>query len=159
MTTQEKREAAKAQSEREAATLAQIGGFVFWFSQIEGALRFALAGALNLPEELYDAVTASYDFRTLCAVTLAACRFRDAGDPTKIAAIEKLISRCKKMNDTRVHIVHGIWQPSSTAGFSAKHMSRQSLTVHELYNDPRAISQAVQECRKLSQDALEVFFF
>src|SRR5215471_16650881 len=59
-------DAAKAQSELEERMLVQIGAFVFSFSQVEGALRSALAEALSVPGELYDAVTASYDFRTLC---------------------------------------------------------------------------------------------
>jgi hypothetical protein len=129
---------------------------VFWFSQLEGALRLSLANALELPGALHEAVTASYDFRTLCDVTLAACRFRHAGDRTKVAAIETLIPRCKAINDIRVRIVHGTWQPASAAGLSARHMSRQTLRVNELFNDPQELKEAVQKCLRLSQ---EVIFF
>jgi hypothetical protein len=146
---------AAEQNELEEQALKNVGAFVFWFSQAELGLRHVLADALDLPFELYDAVTASYDFRTLCDVTFAVWRFRLAGDPTALVAIEKLISRCKEMNDTRVRIVHGTWRPSS-AGLSARHMSRQKLTVSELFNDPTELQLAGEKCRRL---AGEVFSF
>ena len=145
---------AVSQDDRETWTLTQIGAFIFWFSQIESALRHALAEALRLDWELYDAVTASYDFRTLCDVTSAAARFRHANDPTTVTAIEKVISRWKRMNDTRVRIAHGTWQPSSASGFSARHMSRQNLKVQELFDEPQKLTAAVQECQRLSQDMI-----
>src|SRR6478752_3787469 len=89
----------------------RIGEFICTFSQLEEMLRLTLAEVIRLPkEELLEPVTASYDFSTLCNVVVAAYRLRYAAADLKKAAIfEKLISRCRRLNDDRVRIVHGTW--------------------------------------------------
>ena len=43
--------------------------FVFQFSQLEYTIRVALGSTLSLPNgPIFHAVTASYDFRSLCQV-------------------------------------------------------------------------------------------
>jgi hypothetical protein len=140
---------------QELLVLQQIGAFVFWFSQLELALRTNLADALHLPAPLYDAVTASYDFRTLCAVTREVTIFRAGDDKQTTAAIEQLINKCLTLNDLRVKIAHGTWMPGTPAP-TAMHMSRQTLQSRHIFEDPQELLDAVISCRNLCQEA---FYF
>jgi len=89
----------------------KIGEFIYFFSQIELALRDILANAIDLPDGLLYPVTASYDFDKLCNVALAAFRKRCTHPPT-VARFEHLISDCKNVvNHDRNRIVHGTWWP------------------------------------------------
>jgi hypothetical protein len=97
-----------------------------------------------------ETIAASYDFRTLCGVTLAAWKFH-CPDPTTIQEIEKLISRCLAMNDTRVRIAHGTWY-SNRSGLEALYMSRQSLQSRCHFRDPREIKDAVWSSMRLAGD-------
>lgn len=140
----------------------KIGEFVFRFSGVEFALRWMLAGALDLPAELWDAVPRSYDFKTLCAVTLQACevKFTEA----KKLEITKLIKRCYKLNDIRNRIVHGTWSVGETNSptYRASHMSRQTLKVTEYFGDFGELVRAADECDDLGNQlfmfALGAFF-
>lgn len=136
----------------EEFTFRKIGEFILWFSQLELALRIALSDALALPHELFDAVTASYDFRTLCDVTLAACQFRCLDEATR-KTMADLISRAKQMNDTRVRIVHATWMPGKS-GLNAAHMSRQSLKVGYYFDEQADLQAAVDRCSRVAQDAI-----
>jgi hypothetical protein len=138
---------------QELLAFQQIGAFMFWFSQLELALRLELSDALKLPAPLYDVVTASYDFRTLCAVTREVTTFR-AGDNKRTAdAIQRLIRKCLTLNDLRVKIAHGTWMPGTPAP-TAMHMSRQTLQSHHIFEDPQELIDAVISCRNLCQEAI-----
>ena len=53
----------------DSEVLEAIGRFVFQFSQLEYTIRVALGSTLSLPNgPIFHAVTASYDFRSLCQV-------------------------------------------------------------------------------------------
>ena len=53
----------------DSKVLEAIGRFVFQFSQLEYTIRVALGSTLSLPNgPIFHAVTASYDFRSLCQV-------------------------------------------------------------------------------------------
>jgi hypothetical protein len=139
----------------------RIGEFMCFFSQLEFVLRQALSFGLGLPKELFEPVTASYDFRALCDVTLAVCRVRWP-EPATVAEFEKLIKRCKRINDdVRVRIAHGTWDTHEVDGdwrWSARHMSRQSLIVRPYFENPRDIAQAVKECHRLFVDVDHLVF-
>jgi hypothetical protein len=138
----------------EAWTFHKIGEFVFWFSQAEVALRFAVSDALGLPPELIDPVTASYDFRTLCSVARVVC-CSQCDDPAEKAQIGELIKRCLEVNDTRVRIVHGTWNPNQDGGApQAFHMSRQSMKVTHYFSDHHEIADAVKKCKRLAGDLI-----
>ena len=145
----------ESQRDHEESTFIKIGEFIFWFSQLELALRGALSDALRLPHELFDTVTASYDFRTLCDVTLAACQFRCQDETTGKAMVD-VINRAKQVNDTRVRIAHGTWMPSSSGGLNAMHMSRQSLKSRYFFDSPGELQKAVDQCIRVAQDAIWV---
>jgi hypothetical protein len=68
-----------------------IGRFVVAFSQLEFSLRFPLGSALQLTDEQFDAVTATYDFSALCRVTKAVYLAKHVGDDERCRAIEELI--------------------------------------------------------------------
>lgn len=83
-----------------------IGQFVSEFSQLDLTIRFLLANRLGLPEGYFDIVTAPYDFLMLCNVTqVLLCK----QSPDKKEAIKKLFDDCRKLNDDRVHVAHGMW--------------------------------------------------
>ena len=48
---------------------ADIGAFIFQFSQLEHIIRTELSVALKLKGEQFAAVTGPYDFAALCRVT------------------------------------------------------------------------------------------
>jgi hypothetical protein len=139
-------------SDRERWVYEKVGEFVFRFSTVEFMLRWLLVYFLDLPRELRDPITASYDFRTLCAVTLATCEAKcpEAEKPD----IRKLIERCHSINVTRNRIVHGTWSEGwmgdgEPPGYRARHMSRQSLKVTDYFRDLDELARAVEECRQL----------
>jgi hypothetical protein len=130
----------------------KIGEFIFWFSQVELVVREVLSEILYLPPEVVfvGPITASYDFRVLCDVTVAACRSR-CTDPGAVADFQKLISACKKLNDDRVRIVHGTWvtRPpwaEDKGRAMAIHMSQQSLKTAIHFTKPHALAELVHKC-------------
>jgi hypothetical protein len=133
--------------ELEHWVLERIGIFVFRFSRLEFILRYALGVFLKLPGELWETVPASYDFRTLCAVTQAAgyvwCRTE-----LEKQKIGELIKRCYEINDIRNRIVHGTWTVNAmgaSAPYRTRHMSRQTLRVAEYFRDPAELAKAARE--------------
>ena len=134
----------------------RLGEFIVHFSHIEAMLRAILGMALRLPPT--EPVTASYDFRTLCDVTLAAYLFRST-DPAAPKKFKKLIDRCKTLNNTyRGPVVHGTWtnvvsfDDEKEPRFSALHMSRQTLQVKEHFADPQAIDMVLRECASIKSE-------
>jgi len=88
-----------------------IGEFIYEYSQLEFAIRIALAEALPLGEEweVFDAVTSPYDFTTLCRVTRTVLEI-NLGPPdqdeqkreaqkAKKEEIERIFKACMAMNN------------------------------------------------------------
>lgn len=102
-----------------------IGRFLLEFSQLQFTIRVVLSARLDLDEKYFDIVTGPYDFAILCNVTEKASIVKY---PTKKVAIEKVFKECRKLNDSRVMIAHGMWHDEFD-GLSVRHFSRNSLTT------------------------------
>jgi hypothetical protein len=99
----------RKEEETKASGFRKIGEFIFWFSQLEFTIKARLSSALQLPDELFDPITASYDFAMLCTVTAAvlARKFPDGK-----REIDTVLNKCRALNDDRVRIAHGMWTQS-----------------------------------------------
>ena len=107
--------------ERSRATYQSIGRFIFEFSQLEAALRHFVGAYSGVKEEFADAVI-SHDFSLLC--TIASQVLVDPNDTHGI--LDKIISDCRRMNDVRVRVVHGLWAPFQDGG-TLLNISRRNL--------------------------------
>jgi hypothetical protein len=138
----------------------KIGEFIYFFSQIELALRDILANSIDLPDGLLYPVTASYDFSKLCDVALAAFD-RRCTHPATIARLKRLISQCKEVNIDRNRVVHGTWWPAidpetgSIVGGAFYHMHRGSMRVGPHFDNDQALDSAIQKCASTFKEAFE----
>lgn len=82
-----------------------IGEFMVEFSQLQFTIRAVLSGLLKLRNELFDAVTAPYNFVPLCLVTkqVATIELPDRKDE-----IEATFKACLALNTERVRVAHGL---------------------------------------------------
>jgi hypothetical protein len=99
-------------------TYRAIGRFIYEFSQVEYSLRHAVADQLNIKDEHFNAVTATFDVAVLC--NLAAVLFDDR------AEMKKLINRFRELNNHRQRVAHGLWIPFLEGG-SVHYTARSSL--------------------------------
>jgi hypothetical protein len=143
-------------SKHEVAVYTAIGEFIFWFSQLEFTIKARLAGALDLPEGLFDCIIGPYDFRILCAVTEKVLSLKA---PKAQAKIHKYFSRCIQLNDkSRIVVAHGSW---TTGG--ARHMSRGSLQASIHFSDEAQpvsnvdIQKIIKETAKAKELMQELF--
>jgi len=121
-----------------------IGRFVVAFSQLEFSLRFALGAALQLTDEQFDAVTATYDFSALCRVTKAVYLAKHAGDDERCRAIEDLMNRCLGLHENaRNPIMHATWSLAAT-GRVARHVSRQKHRVTYPFTTPKQLAEQTE---------------
>jgi hypothetical protein len=125
-----------------------IGRFISAFSNLEFDIKCYISFAINLPEEYFDQVL-SHDFAMLCTMAQSVlCR---GADENRTAQLKTLISRCRKLNDHRVRIVHGWWHIGHRSG-SLQHVSRQRLESSKYYMDAREIAGLADEANNLSID-------
>ncbi|HVR58989.1 MAG TPA: hypothetical protein VMT72_19435 [Pseudolabrys sp.] len=117
-------------------TYKAIGRFIFEFSQLEAGMKYHIAEQCGIKDEHYN-VLMVYDFALLC--TIAEKVLVRMGDSNgKI--LKNIISECRRMNDVRVRVAHGLWVPFMQGG-TVSHVSRQNLT-------PRLSSDQTQELER-----------
>jgi hypothetical protein len=139
-----------------------IGEFIYEYSQLEFAIRIALAEALPLGEEweVFDAVTSPYDFTTLCRVTRTVLEI-NLGPPdqdeqkreaqkAKKEEIERIFKACMAMNNDRVRIAHGTWGIWT----GARNVSRETLKAKWHFEEPEKIVEKAREIGELIDSVL-----
>lgn len=134
--------------EREKAERANlyraIGEFIFYFSQLEFNIKARLAGALKLPDELFDIVIGPYDFAMLCTVTQQTLSL--GVDAATKGRIKEYFKECYKLNQTaRLIVAHGTW----SLGGGARHVSRTSLEAKYYFTTPGELDWQTQKAREL----------
>ncbi len=140
-----KMSAARALAAEQAMGFQLIGQFVFEFSQLDFTIRLLLSRRLQIPDDYFDIVTAPYDFVTLCNVTQALlCKQL----PRKAGVIKKLFKDCRKLNDERVHVAHGIWT-SGQDGPVVRHVSKSSLHPNYYFEEKGKLKQLAAEAQRL----------
>ena len=107
----------------EEETYRAIGRFIFEFSQLEHTLKICVAKAAGIKDEFFAAVM-SQDFALLC--TMALVILPSALQSQKPGNIDHVINECRRLNDERVRVVHGLWTPQKRGGTVA-HVSRTKL--------------------------------
>jgi hypothetical protein len=119
-----------------------IGKFVYQFSQLEFAIRHLLSDLLELTPDQFYIVTASYDFARLCRVTSAFIHTLLMPDEPIANEVTEIFSRCFRINDARVRLVHGIWDDDG-----ARHVSLTSLKPTTYFSDVKEIGDFTQETK------------
>ena len=103
-------------------TYRAIGHFIFEFSQLEAALKYYIGQECEIKDEHFAALIV-YDFAMLCTIARKVL-VADVDSDGKI--LDKIISDCRRMNDVRVRVTHGLWMPFMQGG-TVTHISRRSL--------------------------------
>jgi hypothetical protein len=83
-----------------------IGRFIFEFSQLECTFKVYVAEAINLEDEYFNTIM-THDFALLCTIAEDVL-VRWASNEVS-SKLKKLISKCKRLNEDRVRVVHGLW--------------------------------------------------
>jgi hypothetical protein len=127
-------------------TYRAIGRFIFEFSQLEAALKYYIAEKCEIKNEHYAALMV-HDFAMLCSI---AKKVLVAPDDIGGKDMNAIISACRKLNDVRVRVAHGLWVPFMEGG-TVHHTSRQSLT-------PQMSSHQTKELEKSASDTHQLRF-
>jgi hypothetical protein len=105
-------------------TYSAIGHFMFEFSQLEMALRHFTALEAGVKDRYFNAVM-THDFSLLCTMAQELLGKSWKSDE-KQKRFAEIIKECRKMNDARVRVAHGLWVPFMGGG-TVHHVSRSSL--------------------------------
>jgi hypothetical protein len=103
-------------------TYLAIGHFIFEFSQLEYALRVFVSVESGVKEEFAEAVV-SHDFAMLASI---ASKVLVTGDAATQKEWSAALSDCRRLNEVRVRVAHGLWTPFKGGG-TVSHLSRQNL--------------------------------
>jgi hypothetical protein len=125
-----------------------IGRFIFAFSQLEFLIRHSLGEALKLDNNIFYAVTASYDFATLCRVMRNIYNTASACSEQEREEIGEVLKDCLKLNGERVRIVHGTWFINENE-LGTDHVSRQTLEPKTYYSGIEDIEKVVGQLNML----------
>lgn len=108
----------------EDATYLAIGRFIVKYSALEADLIFVLGAELRLRADLFDPIL-THDFALLCTAVLNVFE-KTVDDRARYRQLTKFVSKCREINQPRVHVVHGEWLPQEEGG-SVSHKSRGTL--------------------------------
>jgi hypothetical protein len=106
------------------ATYRAIGRFMFEFSQLEFTIRIRVALEAGIKDEHLMALM-THDFAILCTAALEVLLPSLHGKETK-EGLRGLINDCRKLNNVRVRVAHGLWVPFDEGG-TVHHVSRSNL--------------------------------
>jgi hypothetical protein len=108
------------------ATFHAIGRFIFEFSQLEFCLRFHTGTEAGLEGQNFTAVM-TQDFAMLCTAATDVLG-RSMKQEENKRWLKDLVNECRKLNDVRVKVVHGLWVPFHEGG-TLQHVPRSSLKI------------------------------
>lgn len=128
-----------------------IGQFIFAFSQLEYSIKVRLAVALRLTEEQLDVVISPYDFAMLCTVTQ---NILIQIKPSKDGELQKLFNKCRKLNEERVKVAHGLWTPGPN-GPMARHVSRAKLKHEYHFEHPEKLATLAENAKVLMAEVFD----
>jgi len=123
-----------------------IGRFIAQFSQLEFTMKAFLSAQIGIVEEHFDVITEPYDFHMLSVVTQANFSMRF---PDQKRDIEDLFSRCRKLNDDRNRIAHGLWAGKMGGGLVARHVARSSLKGSYHFENPEDVENLADTAQRL----------
>jgi len=127
----------------------EIGRFVFEYSQLEADLRNLFRSMIGYDREHANIISTGFDFSRLCAALLAASAIDEGGKPDREFA--KIVSRCQRINEIRVAVVHGRWS-STYGGDRAIHVSKGSMKPTNYFEFEGELDGKSDEIVRLRQD-------
>jgi len=86
---------------------------MFEFSQLEFSIKYAVSEAAGIKDKHFDAIMV-YDFALLC--TIAVQVLGEPWDEAKKQELNRIIAKCRSLNDERVRVAHGLWVPFRDGG-------------------------------------------
>lgn len=108
----------------ETAVYQAIGQFIFAFSQLEYMLKEHVACEAGVKDDHFVAIM-THDFAMLCTIAFDVLG-KSCKDDEEKAELRAIISDCRKVNEVRVKVVHGLWVPFMDGG-RLWHVPRGSL--------------------------------
>jgi hypothetical protein len=130
-------------------TYLAIGRFMFEFSQLEMSLRHNIALEAGVKDRYFDAVM-THDFALLC--TIAQELLGQSWDSEEQSArLVRIIKECRKLNDVRVRVAHGLWVPFRGGG-TVHHVSRASLKSKMSSDQAQELEEKAQAINSLRAD-------
>jgi hypothetical protein len=136
-------------------TYRSIGRFIFEFSQCEYTIRHFLGEEIKLDERFFGAVVESYDVAMLCTITKQV--FSITRSPEMALRIEKLINEFFKLNQERIRVAHGLWNPSTDGG-TVHHVSRNTLKTSSYREQSKLLDERATEANALRNNLENAFY-
>jgi hypothetical protein len=157
-----------------------IGRFIFEFSQLEYELKVHIAEVIGLKGRYFKSIM-TQDFAMLCTIAEAVLveekhEVVKLGPPPEWFTTERervkkeflgdrlkqkqdlkaLIKQCRKLNEDRVRIVHGLWVIGGGSG-KLCHVSTGSLTDHEHFHEASDLANKADQARHLRNELSRIF--
>ena len=149
---EETREARRQLAREMAIGFQSIGHFIFEFSQLEFTIRVVVARCFGIDDSLFNIVTGPDDFATLCTVAREALYLKL---PEKKEEIDEVLKDCRKLNDERVRVAHGLWT-FGAEGIVLQNVSRGSLQARYYFEKRGELDQLADEAQRLMQAVLTI---
>jgi hypothetical protein len=128
------------------ATYRAIGHFIHEFSRLENMLRHYVAEEAGIKPEHFDALM-RHDFALLCTTAFEVLSF-SLKEKEHEERLKNIINACRKINDERVRVVHGVWNPARFGG-AVYHVPRANLRSRRIYNQAKHLEAQANEAKKL----------
>ncbi|WP_431203579.1 hypothetical protein ACQ86E_33545 [Bradyrhizobium betae] len=135
----------------------QIGLYVYWFSQMENAVRTAACDMLALSDLQRNRLMPVVDFVSMCKICQAEVARTMKDDPQR-GFLEELIKRALKVVEDRNRIAHGYWYDHDGTP-AAIHASRTTFTDGPYFTRPGELVEKTAEVRKLYEQIWDHFPF
>jgi hypothetical protein len=138
---------------KEERYFSAIGRFVDEYSGLEAILKLVIARAIGLKRKHVDALM-SHDFALTC--NIAETVLAEFVAPEKSEEFKTLISDCRKLNEDRVRIVHGLWLITDKKGVLT-HVARNSLKRSSYFQDPNVLAGQAEKAAVLRFNLARIF--
>jgi hypothetical protein len=123
-----------------------IGRFIFEFSQLEFCLRFHTGTEAGVESKHFNTIM-TQDFALLCSAAMEVLSPSLRQEENK-QFLKELISECRKLNDVRVKVAHGLWVPFHEGG-TVQHVSRSTLKISVNVNQAEQLERHADQANHL----------
>jgi hypothetical protein len=142
-------------SESDPTATYAIGRFIFEFSQLEFCLRYHTGTEAGLEGKNFTAIM-TQDFALLCTAAIDVLGRSLREDDNK-RVLKEIISECRKLNDVRVKVAHGLWVPFHEGG-TVQHVSRSSLKISVNVEQAKQLEQYADQANHLWKTLEEIMW-
>ena len=149
---EDQKEALRAHHEMARKGYQDIGEFMVEFSQLQFTIRAVLAGLLQLKSELFNAITAPYDFARLCVVTREVALLQLPAD--RRDEVVATFKACLALNTSRVRVAHGLLTYGDGT-IESLYVSNE-LKVGTYFSKPGELKELCAESQRLMNAMLKI---